>query len=406
MSVVDSREPYRKAGALTNAMIGAAPFFLGLARRWWPIPKLGGTAAVTRYDDVMEVFATDAAFAVPYAENLDVITDGEPFFLGLRDTPEYRAQLQAMRDVVRAEDLPRLGDEAEARAEAIVAASGGRVEVVSLVRQVAFGLIGSYFGVPEPARGSLAVWGSRLFEYQFTGSPKDEKWLAEIKDLAKAFRDHVDAAIAARKAAGTGPDDVLQRCLEAQAAGRPGYSDTQIRTALVCMVVGGPPQPPMVVPQAIEQLLRREPWLRAAGEAACAGDDGRLHDIIFEAMRFDPLAPGLPRLTVADHVIARGTPREKLIPKGTKMLVAFSQAMMDESRVPEPKRFDPLRPAQNYCHFGHGLHECFGRLINHATLHRMVKPLFAREGLRRAPGSEGRLRKNGAFAERLVVEFG
>jgi hypothetical protein len=58
-----------------------------------------------------------------------------------------------------------------------------------------------------------------------------------------------------------------------------------------------------------------------------------------------------------------------------------------------------------YLHFGHGLHECFGRFLNEATLHRILKPLLCRPNLRRAAGRDGRLSKNGIFAERLVVEF-
>lgn len=405
MSILDSTTPYRDAGWVGTRVIAAMPTVFGFLQDYWPIPKAGGKALVTRYDDVLEVFGTDTAFAAPYAENLAVITGGEPFFLGMGDTAQYRAQLQAMRDVVQAQDLPRLGDEAERRAEAIVAASNGRVEVVSLVRKVTFDLIGGYFGVTEPPRGSLAIWGSRLFEYQFTGSPKDTAWTREMAELARAFRDHVDSVIAARKATGSGPDDVLRRCLAAQAAGKPGYSDVEIRTALVCMVVGGPPQPPMVVPQAMEQLLRRPRWLATAGQAARAGDDAGLHDIVFEAMRFDPLAPALPRTALTDHWVARGTDRAKLIPKGTNVMVAFGTAMMDPRRIPDPERFDPDRLPHEYCHFGHGLHQCFGRMINHATLHRMLKPLLARPGLRRARGGDGRLRKNGAFSERLVVEF-
>jgi hypothetical protein len=56
-------------------------------------------------------------------------------------------------------------------------------------------------------------------------------------------------------------------------------------------------------------------------------------------------------------------------------------------------------------HFGHGLHECFGRQINHATLHRMVKPLLTQRDLNRASGDRGRLLKNGAFAESMHVRF-
>ena len=197
----------------------------------------------------------------------------------------------------------------------------------------------------------------------------------------------------------------MARCLALQAAGTPGYSDTEIRTALLCMIVGGPPQPPMVVPQAMEQLLRRPAALAAASAAARANDGALLRDIVREAMRFDPLAPGLPRQTMADVAVARGTRRERKIPGGATVIAAFSSAMMDERRVPSPRRFDPTRRPHEYIHFGHKLHECFGRHINDATLHLMLQPLLKRSNVRRAPGAEGHLTKNGPFAERLVVQF-
>ena len=124
-----------------------------------------------------------------------------------------------------------------------------------------------------------------------------------------------------------------------------------------------------------------------------------------EAMRFDPLAPGLKRIAIADHVLARGMPHSRKVTKGTTLLAAFASAMMDSRRIPEPKRFDPNRQPHEYVHFGHGLHTCFGLQINHFTLHRMLRPLLLRDDLRRAPGAAGRLRKQGAFAERLELEF-
>jgi cytochrome P450 len=386
-------------------MLAMAPVAMDVLRKLWPIVKIGNLAIATRYDDVVEVFANDKSFGVPYRENLDVITDGEPFFLGMGDTPDYRMQLQAMRDVVKASDLPRLGADAEARARAIINQASGEIEVVSLVRRVAFDMIGAYFGVPEPDKGQLDVWGCRLFEFQFTGSKTDPEWLAEAKEISASFREHIDRVIVARKASSAIPDDILQRCIAMQAAGKLGFSDKQIRTALLCMVVGGPPQPPMVVPQALEQLLRRPQWLAAAGDAARRDDDKRLHHILFEAMRFDPLAPGLKRIALEECLIASGTSRATRIEKGTTVIAAFASAMMDERRIPDPKRFDPERQPHEYVHFGHGLHECFGSAINHATLHRIVKPLLEKASLKRSDGPHGRLIKRGAFAERLLVRF-
>lgn len=122
-------------------------------------------------------------------------------------------------------------------------------------------------------------------------------------------------------------------------------------------------------------------------------------------MRFDPLAPALPRHATQEWTVAAGTPRQQTIPSGATVLVGFASAMMDDRRLPTPTVFDPDRRPYEYIHFGCGLHECFGRHINHATLHRMLKPLFTCPGLRRAKGPDGRLTKNGIFAERLVVAF-
>ena len=229
---------------------------------------------------------------------MDVITGGQPFFLGMGDTPDYHAGHAAMTRVVRPDDLPGLARRAEELAEGIVAAAAGELEIVQMARDVTFTMLEEYFGVPEPADGNLQVWAMRLFEFQFADPKGNPALRAEVDVIAPALHAHIDREIARRKAAPGGPDDVLARCLALQAQGEPGYSDLEIRTGLVCMIVGGPPQPPMVVPQALEQILRRPDVLRTAQAAAHSGDDTLLHDIVIEAMRFDPLAPGLPRKPV------------------------------------------------------------------------------------------------------------
>ena len=408
MSVLSSTEVLRpcpkgfKRWLVTKAM-AAMPFVFRLLRRLKPIPHFGKTYVATRYDDVREVFATDPAFGVTYKDKLDVIMGGEPFFLGMANTPQYQADTAAMRKVVRREDLAHLAADVEARAEAIVARAGGRIEVVdTLVRRVTFDFLADYLGVPEPPGGDLRVWGTRLFEYQFVAS--DEPLVEEVNVIAPALRAHIQNQIELRRAK-PGTDDVLGRCLTLQKAGEPNYSDAQIRTALMGFIVGGPPQPPMVVPQAMEQLLRRPDALSGAQAAARAGDDALLAGYVREAMRFDPLAPGLPRITLQDWTIAKGTKHEKLVPAGSTVLAAFASAMRDGRRVPDPERFNPRRLPHEYIHFGYDLHQCFGIHINNATLHLMLKPLLKRQNLRRAPGAAGKLRKNGAFAESLTVEF-
>ena len=377
-------------------------------RAVWPIPRIGGFAAVTRYDDVMEVFLNDAAFSVPYANNLNLIMDGAHFFLGMGDTPEYRRDVAAMRAVVLTTDLAQLTANALSQADAILDSANGRVEVVDFTRQVTFGVLCPYFGITPPADGDLRVWATRLFEFQFTYSGKSgpsvtDPLYLDAARMAPLLRAHVDGLIGAARAGG-GASTVLQRCMAQQASGEDAYTDTKIRSALIGFLVGGLPQPPMVLPFALEQLLRRDRPFAQATQAAVAGDIAAVGRFLFEALRFDPLAPLLQRKAVQDAVIAAGTHRVTRIAAGATVGVSFASAMRDPRRIADPELFNPDRPACDYMHFGYGLHRCFGEYINRAVLPAMMQRLLARK-IRRSPGPEGRLVKRGIFADALWVEF-
>lgn len=411
MSALDSREVLRPGPGgfkqkLMNGAMAAIPFAFRLMRRFKPIVGFGRTLVASRYDDVLEILQNDALFAVPYKEKLDVIMDGQPFFLSMPDTPAYHEGVNAMRKVVRPEDVgARLAPACQEIAARIVAEGEGRLEVVdALARQVTTELFVDYLGVPQPANGDLRVWGTRLFEFQFADGGNNRALRVEVNEIAPALRAHIDAEIGKRR---TEPakDDVLGRCLALQAAGETGFSDVEIRTALVGFIIGGPPQPPMAVPQALEQLLRRPEALAGAQKAAREDDDALLAGHVFEAMRFDPLAPVLQRIAVAHGKLAAGTPRERSVKKGAHVMAAVSSAMMDERQVPEPRRFDPRREPPEFLHFGNGHHICFGIHINKAILPGMLKPLLGRPNLRRAPGKAGHLSKRGAFSDALHVLY-
>jgi cytochrome P450 len=411
VSALDSREVLRPGPGgfkqmLMNGAMAALPFAFRLMRRFKPILGFGKTVVTSRYDDVLEVLQNDALFAVPYKEKLDVIMDGQPFFLSMPDTPAYHDGVNAMRKVVRPEDVgARLAPACQEIAARIVAEGEGRLEVVdALARQVTTDLFVDYLGVKQPANGDLRVWGTRLFEFQFADGGNNRALRTEVNQIAPALRTHVDAEIEKRR---TEPaiDDVLGRCLALQAAGEPGFSDVEIRTALVGFIIGGPPQPPMAVPQALEQLLRRPEALAGAQKAARDDDDALLAGHVFEALRFDPLAPVLKRVALADGRIAAGTPRERAVKKGAHVMAAVASAMMDERQVPDPRRFDASRKPPEFLHFGSGHHSCFGIHINKAILPGMLKPLLKRPNLRRAPGKAGHLSKRGPFPDALYVLY-
>jgi cytochrome P450 len=110
-------------------------------------------------------------------------------------------------------------------------------------------------------------------------------------------------------------------------------------------------------------------------------------------------------LSLRAHTIAKGTPHEKTIPAGTLTFAGLGAAMMDSSVIEAPREFRPGRPSEHYLHFGAGLHRCLGTHIADAHLTEMVGRLLALDGLRRARGMAGRLRRAGPFPKGFVVEF-
>jgi cytochrome P450 len=161
----------------------------------------------------------------------------------------------------------------------------------------------------------------------------------------------------------------------------------------------------MVVPQALEQLLRRPQALAGAQEAARADDDELLWRCLYETMRFKPINVGPFRKCAQDYTIAEGSSSAKRIPKDTWVLASTQSAMFDERSVAEPKEFRPDRRSHESMVFGYGLHWCIGAFLAKAQITQTLKPLLKKPGLRRAPGRDGQLQTIGLMPAHLSVEF-
>lgn len=384
--------------------LGSLPWVFAALRRAWPIPSFRSVHLVTLHDDVREVLKADAAFMVPYGKKLEKLLS-EQVFIGMADTPAYRSQLGRLESLARDGDMAQLAADAEKHSEDIVEDAKGRLEVVDgLFRTVTFKVLLKYFGVPEPVDADLRVWSTRMFEYQFLGS--DKSLVSEIDWMAPALLAHIEGEMERRRAAHDESEaDLLGRALARQRQGEEGWDDRFIRTMIAALVYGGPPQPPMVLPQALEQLLRRPEALESAHRAAVDGDKPLLLGHILEALRFDPISPILPRVAMTDYVIAKGMKRAHKVAKGDRVIVAIQSAMADPHRIPSPKQFDPMRQPYEYIHFGLGLHECFGRHINRAIFPAIYAPLMRRENLGRVRCKAGRLNYKGFFPSSLTVSY-
>ncbi|NKC32867.1 cytochrome P450 [Falsiroseomonas selenitidurans] len=386
-ALLGATDTQRQAFALLRAV---APN-LALSRRLVAAYDNTGTVIVTRHADVTEVLERESDFAVVYEPKMRAITAGENFFLGMQDSAAYTRDVAAMRLAMRREDVPRLVLPFVAqRAEAIVAGSGGRLDMPQdLTLPVLTGLLGQYFGTPGPSSAEMAAWTTRMFWYLFVDLRGEEAVTRPALAAAEACRGYLDGVIAARRAAPAGTDQVLDRCLALQAAGVPGMDDLGIRNNLIGLLIGLVPTLSKACVKALDGLLDRPVALAAAQAAARADDDAALAALLWEALRFDPVNPFIYRRAVRETVIARGTLRARRVPEGTMVLAANLSAMHDPIALDRPQDFRAGRGAEAYMLWGYGMHTCFGAHINQAVIPQMLKPLLRREGLRRAGPVDG-----------------
>ena len=389
-----------------SALAHPRPVF-ALLRTLQPILLLRNLALVTRYEDVQDVLARDDVFDVPYAEKMQLITNGQNFFLGMRNTPRYTRDRSNMHIVVRREDLGTLvAPLVEGAAQGIVAEAGAALDIVKgLTRVVPARMVGAYFGMPGPSEQDLIAWTSVLFQFLFFDQTNDPALRARALTASMVMNAYLDGAIAERKARPRDVDDVLNRCLALQRAGVPGMSDLDIRNDFVGLIVGAIPTTGTAAAFIVEELLSRPAELAAARAAAVAGDDALLGAYAFEALRFRPMNPGLFRTANQDYTVAKGTSRATTIPAGTTVVAATQSAMFDARRVDDPESFRVDRPGYAYMHWSFGLHTCFGQYINAVQIPRIVKALLLRD-IRRAPGDAGHLMMDGPYAGSLTVAFG
>jgi cytochrome P450 len=376
-----------------------------ILRKIKPIVLAKNFALVTRYEDVQEVLAHDEVFHVIYGEKMETVTGGQNFFLGMQSSPEDERDVAHMRTVLRRDDVARIASFVTKTAEDLVAASGGKLDVVQLSRTVPVRWIASYFGCPAKSEQDIADWATAIFQFLFADLNNDPVVGAAARDASAKVRLWLDAIIAQRKAQPTAADDVLGRCLALQSLGLPAMDDISIRNNLLGLIAGAIPTTSKCCAQALDDLLKRPEELAKAQAAARADDDELLAQYVFEALRFNPNNPGVVRIAAQEYTVAKGEMHATVIPKGTLVLAATQSAMFDDRIVESPHEFRISRPDHIYMHWGYGMHSCFGQHVNRVQIPGILKPLLKQPGLQRVAGDAGQLQYSGPFPAALGVAF-
>jgi cytochrome P450 len=301
----------------------------------------GTTHLVTRYDDVREALRNDALFSNrSNARGISLVMGRTIVEMDGREHLRHRGLVTpALAPRALKGDFPA---QVAAIAHALIdrfASRGSADLVAEFTFTYPLEVFSGILGLPDADSMQVHRWAIDLI-----GIGRDPgRGLAAARDLGTYF----EPILAARRAERTG--DLVSRLVHAELEGQ-RLADEEVVSFLRLLVIAGAETTYHLLGSALFALLA-EPELLEAVRA----DRALVPAVLHEALRWESPIQIVTREALADTVLG-GIP----IPAGSQLTVAIGSANRDETRFPEPDRFDLGRGPVEHVAFGHGRHFCAG----------------------------------------------
>lgn len=409
------------------------PFVFAILRVIWPVAKIGRLVIISRYDDVQTVLANrEGQFPVVYGPEMEELGGGTQGVLGM-DGSDHAALRTAIwsqlgdRDLLEA-DMAEIRSWTRTYANALLDAGNGDIDVCrDLITRTATEVCCRYMGISPDDPDAFGEWGIALSMLLFGDPTGDERVGEQGRIGAAHLRGLIDDAIAheIRNSA----HRVEGKTDEERAAMRSGRSllfrllmvermpRERVRATIIGLATGFVPTNTLAAGNILEELLARPGLMGRARSAAialasarAAGDADRealhlaeLEEALLQAARRNPaLSPGIWRHTEGSAELMRGSGRSVEIGGESIILASILSALRDR-RMPREVR-DDVRKASALI-FGYGPHACLGARMAMVQITEVFAALLAREGVRLAPGREGRMWRAGPFPVRCQMRY-
>jgi len=161
-------------------------------------------------------------------------------------------------------------------------------------------------------------------------------------------------------------DDLLSVLVQAEEGD--ALSTGEALAFVVLLLVAGNETTTNLIGNAMKALLAHPNQL-----AQVASDRALVPAMVEEVLRWDSPVQGLPRRVMQPTELA-GT----VLSPGSDLILMFAAANRDESRFPDPDRFDIQRHAEGHLAFGHGVHFCLGASLARLEARVVFESLFER----------------------------
>ena len=410
------------------------PFFKEL-REKRPILVTPEVTIISRFDDVTSVLNMPKIFTV----ELYLPKMGNGIYLMAHDDDALHSREKAMMEsLLNRDDLPDVRNIIAKLGKDILDAANGSLEIVNeFCRMVPAGLVQDYFGLTGVDKKDLIEWSywnqyNTFHNQPYDPLPEDKKqyiqdqqtrvskllgiYIAELMarrtlaiklenanllrrvelELCKLLRTLQGKQHEALK------DDIVTRMLRNHF---PEAMDLDLKRLGVNaggLLIGAIETTSQAVAQVIQYLLNDPVWLPKAQAAANLADPTKFDGIVWEALRYVPIAPYLFRKSASDYTVGMGSDYATLIPAGTIVLPATQSAMFDPRAFESPDEFIPQRNWYHYFHFGFGSHECMGKYVGMVMIPEMVRQVLLRNNIK----ADGAIDyKSGPFPEAYQLSW-
>jgi len=376
---------------------------------------LAKIAVVSRHDLVVNILNRDLDFTIKEINAKKMADQKGTFFLGMdRNNPQFDRERNYVRKATHKEDLDRIRAYIRNHADEICKETQPyeKLDVVQTLNyNVLLGVLEDYFGVPAPIKSQMKRWQRTMFYdlfLNFTGNKEKHleavnsgqertKWVRGLIDKSK--KDLAEGKIL--------KDNLLNRLILMQQESEYLWVDDDvIRRNIGGLLTGLQETTSKAVIFALEELFKRPKELQGAIAAAKQYNMDVVKGYVYEALRFNPVQPGVLRFNETKQFI-KGSGNKTYKIKGNRKIMALtSGAMFDPVTFPEPKTFKYNRESR-YMNWGFALHECYGKYINSVTIPELVAAVLRLENVKNAKGSTGRGSglTIGPFPNNYVVTF-
>lgn len=390
------------------------PFFKEL-REKRPVLVTPRATIIARFDDVTQVLNMPKVFTV----QLYLPKMGDGIYLMSHDDDALHTREKAMMySLLNRDDLPDVRRMIARFGKDILDNANGRIEIVNqYCRMVPALLVQEYFGLTGVDKKELIEWSYWAQYNTFHNQPFDlidEKKRQDIEANHKRTSDKLGKYIGelmARRSIAVEleranflrtiwlklrqlvrvlqgktheplKDDIVTRMLRNSF---PDAMDLDLKRLGVNaggLLIGAIETTEQAVAQAIQYLLQSSQLCERAKEAANKEDPAEFDGLVWEALRFVPIAPYLFRKSASEFTVGLGTDYATTIPAGTYVLPATQSAMFDKRAFENPDEFIPNRNWYNHFHFGFGAHECLGKYVGMVMIPEMLRQVFRRTDIK------------------------